>query len=152
MSHRENMTTHPHTTHAQHNQEVSALPAHVRHHRICFVASVHTSLSTLSRIVLHGRHFEVHHPSHSLTLRVFVTARRVKTLSTPKSANEHFLKESSPNARRVFRIRFQNPVVFTFSESGLFFSFFLFFVLTCCKLGALDFIILPVVNYLAEFT
>jgi hypothetical protein len=37
---------------------------------------------------------------------------------------------------------FQNPVVFTFSESGLFFSFFLFFVLTCCKLGALDFIIL----------
>jgi hypothetical protein len=50
-----------------------------------------------------------------------------KTHSTPKSANEHFLKESSPNARWVFRIRFQNPVVFTFSESGLFFSFFLFF-------------------------
>jgi len=41
-------------------------------------------------------------------------------------------------------------VVFTFSESGLFFSFSLFFVLTCCKLGALDFIILPVVNYLVE--
>jgi len=40
--------------------------------------------------------------------------------------------------------------VFSFSESGLFFSFSLFFVLTCCKLGALDFIILPVVNYLVE--
>jgi hypothetical protein len=46
---------------------------------------------------------------------------------------------------------FENPVVFTFSESGLFFSFSLFLVLTCCKLGALDFIILPVVNYLVEF-
>ena len=37
---------------------------------------------------------------------------------------------------------FLKKVVFTFSESGLFFSFSLFFVLTCCKLGALDFIIL----------
>jgi len=36
---------------------------------------------------------------------------------------------------------FLKKVVFTFSESGLFFSFSLFFVLTCCKLGALDFII-----------
>jgi hypothetical protein len=45
---------------------------------------------------------------------------------------------------------FLKKVVFTFSESGLFFSFSLFFVLTCCKLGALDFIILPVVNYLVE--
>jgi hypothetical protein len=41
----------------------------------------------------------------------------------------HFLKESSPNARWVFRIRFQNPVVFTFSESGCFFRFSSFFVL-----------------------
>ena len=45
---------------------------------------------------------------------------------------------------------FLKKIVFTFSESGLFFSFSLFFVLTCCKLGALDFIILPVVNYLVE--
>ena len=37
---------------------------------------------------------------------------------------------------------FLKKVVFSFSESGLFFSFSLFFVLTCCKLGALDFIIL----------
>ena len=37
---------------------------------------------------------------------------------------------------------FLKKVVFTFSESGLFFSFSLFFVLTCCKLGALDFMIL----------
>ena len=36
---------------------------------------------------------------------------------------------------------FLKKVVFSFSESGLFFSFSLFFVLTCCKLGALDFII-----------
>ena len=47
-------------------------------------------------------------------------------------------------------LRLKGNVVFTFSESGLFFSFSLFFVLTCCKLGALDFIILPVVNYLVE--
>ena len=37
---------------------------------------------------------------------------------------------------------FLKKVVFSFSESGLFFSFSLFFVLTCCKLGALDFILL----------
>ena len=56
--------------------------------------------------------------------------------STPKSANEHFLGSSNPsgssNARRVF---------FKKSRWSVFFVF-LFFVLTCCKLGALDFIIL----------
>jgi hypothetical protein len=63
------------------------------------------------------------------------TLRARETLSTPKSANEHFLKESSPNARWVFRIRFQNPVVFTFSESGCFFRFFSFFVLDLVVTG-----------------
>lgn len=53
-----------------------------------------------------------------------------------------FLKESSSNPRRMLAGFFLKKVVFTFSESGLFFSFSLFFVLTCCKLGALDFIIL----------
>ena len=53
-----------------------------------------------------------------------------------------FLKESSSNPRRMLAGFFLKKVVFSFSESGLFFSFSLFFVLTCCKLGALDFIIL----------
>jgi hypothetical protein len=50
----------------------------------------------------------------------------------------------------VFTVRIQS--FSRFQNLVCFFSFSLFFVLTCCKLGALDFIILPVVNYLVEFT
>jgi hypothetical protein len=45
-----------------------------------------------------------------------------------KNARLHF-------SRWVFRIRFQNPVVFTFSESGCFFRFFSFFVLDLVVTG-----------------
>jgi hypothetical protein len=45
-----------------------------------------------------------------------------------------FLKSSRFHVFRIWSVFFVFPL----------------FVLTCCKLGALDFIILPVVNYLVE--